>query len=109
MPFPERLKEKLDLYQENGRIFREDNELFNETSWLAVMHGQGIKPKSYHPVADVLSDEEVAMRLADIHNTVIKSSEYMPSHIDYINEHCQADVETFKKQQTQKTKRVSVI
>jgi tryptophan halogenase len=108
MPLPDKLREKMELFQENGRIFREDNELFNETSWLAVMHGQGIRPKSYHPVADVLSDEEVAMRLADIHNSVVKSAEYMPSHIDYIRENCEAEKESFKVKSAVKTRRVSV-
>ena len=109
MPMPDKLREKMELYQENGRIFREDNELFNETSWLAVMNGQGISPKSYHPVADVLSDKEVAMRLADIHNSVVKSSDYMPTHIDYIRDNCEADEENFQTKPSGKTRRVSVI
>jgi len=108
MPLPDKLQEKMELYKENGRIFREDNELFNETSWLAVMHGQGLKPKSYHPVADVISDEEVASRLADIHNSVVKSSDYMPNHIDYIREHCEADQEMFEKLRPKSTRRVSL-
>ena len=108
MPLPEKLREKMELYQENGRIFREDNELFNETSWLAVMHGQGLRPKSYHPVADVISDEEVAMRLADIYNSVVKSAEYMPTHIDYIRQNCEAEAETFSSESGGKTRRVSV-
>lgn len=109
MPLPDKLREKMELYQENGRIFREDNELFNETSWLAVMHGQGLRPKSYHPVADVLSDEELAMRLSDIHNSVTKSADYMPPHIDYIRENCEADQENFMPKTAGKTKRISVI
>ncbi len=39
---PEGLAYKLDMFRRNGRIFREHNELFTETSWLAVMVGQGI-------------------------------------------------------------------
>lgn len=109
MHMPEKLREKMELYQENGRIFREDNELFNETSWLAVMNGQGLSPKSYHPVADVLSDEEVVKRLADIHNSVVKSSDYMPTHIDYIRQNCEASKESFPAKPSRKTRRVSVI
>jgi len=105
---PDKLREKIELYKENGRIFREDNELFNETSWLAVMHGQGLRPKSYHPVADVLSDEEVALRLTDIYNSVVKSADYMPTHIDYIRKNCEADKESFAPKPMGKTRRVSV-
>ena len=66
LPVSNKLKQKMDVYKATGRVFREDNELFNETSWLAVMHGQKLKPKSYHPVVHVLSDEEIKQRLEEI-------------------------------------------
>lgn len=94
IPLPKKLQEKMEIFKENGRIFREDLELFNETSWLAVMHGQGLKPNSYHPVVNVLSEDEIANRLEEIHRSVFNSAEYMPSHIDYIRENCEADKES---------------
>ena len=95
MPLPDKLREKMELYEENGRIFREDLELFNETSWLAVMHGQGLKPKSYHPVVNVLSAEEIEMRLKDIYNSVVNSANYMPTHMEFIRKNCLADKENY--------------
>lgn len=112
MPLPDKLREKMELYEENGRIFREDLELFNETSWLAVMHGQGLKPKSYHPVVNVLSENEIVNRLKDIHNSVVNSADYMPSHIEYIRQNCEADKESLPPKtsgrDTSKTHRVSL-
>ena len=40
------LQRKIDLWRTNGRIFREDDELFSEESWIQVFLGQGIVPKS---------------------------------------------------------------
>ncbi len=78
------------MYQANGRIFRQDNELFTETSWLAVMHGQGLTPKGFHPLVDVLPEDEVARRLQHIHGVIQKSAETMPMQKDFIAKHCKA-------------------
>ena len=90
MKISERLKTKMDLYQANGRIYRQDSELFTETSWLAVMHGQGLTPNGYHPLVDVLPEDEVARRLQHIHGVIQKSAETMPMQKDFIAKHCQA-------------------
>src|SRR3546814_9716417 len=67
---PEGLKEKLAIFRSSGRVFREHNELFTETSWLAALVGQGIEPGGYHPAADLLPDEETLRRLAHIRRIV---------------------------------------
>ncbi|PKI17065.1 tryptophan halogenase family protein [Colwellia sp. 12G3] len=90
MKVSDRLQAKMDLYQKNGRIYREDNELFNETSWLAVMHGQGLTPSGYHPLVDVLSEEEIERRLQHIYSVIQKSVETMPMQKDFIDKYCKA-------------------
>lgn len=81
---PPGLAAKLAMYQRNGRIFREHQELFTETSWLAVMAGQGIKPASYHPIADTLADEETLTRLRHIRKVVSDTANAMPRQDDYL-------------------------
>lgn len=90
MEIPDYLKRKLAMYGSSGRIFREDEELFNETSWLAVMHGQGVVAGGYHPIVDTISEEELEARVRDIESVIWKSSEEMPEHQSFINEHCLA-------------------
>jgi len=70
--------------------FRENEELFNDTSWFAVMTGQLMRPRTFDPVARLLSAEETKSRLDHIQSAVIASAEYMPKHRDFINEHCAA-------------------
>ena len=84
------LQAKLNAYQANGRIFRQDNELFTEVSWLAVMHGQGVTPKGYHPLVDVLPEDEVTRRLKHIHAVIQKSADTMPSQEKFIAKYCKA-------------------
>ncbi|MEZ5946259.1 MAG: tryptophan 7-halogenase [Hyphomonas sp.] len=55
MQIPDYLQDKIDLFRSYGRVFRENEELFNDTSWFAVMIGQNIRPEGYDAVADVLA------------------------------------------------------
>jgi tryptophan 7-halogenase len=81
---PEGLAYKLDMFRRSGRIFREHNELFTETSWLAAMVGQGIDAQGYHPAADILSDAETLERLKHIREVVANSAQLMPMQRDYL-------------------------
>jgi len=83
---PQGLAYKLDMFRRSGRIFREHEELFTETSWLAVMIGQGIEPKGYHPAADVLPDDETLKRLAHIRDIIAQTSALMPMQRDYLQQ-----------------------
>jgi tryptophan halogenase len=81
---PAGLAEKLAMFRRNGRIFREHQELFTETSWLAVMAGQGIEPEGYHPIADTLPDAETLTRLRHIRQVVSDTAEAMPRQDEYL-------------------------
>jgi len=91
MPIPEPLAEKIALFKGYGRIFRDDNELFQDNSWISVFIGQGLRPRGYDPMADVLPVEELRTRAAHIHEVIRKSAESMPDHWDFIAKHCAAE------------------
>jgi tryptophan 7-halogenase len=90
MPIPEFLQQKFDIFLDRGRIFRENDELFNDTSWFAVMIGQNLRPRSYDPLVDVLSDDELRSRMTHIKDTIAKSAQGMPSHREFIDRTCKA-------------------
>lgn len=90
MELPERLAEKIRVFQATGRCFRENEELFNDTSWFAVMLGQGLEFDRFDPVAELLSLEETRGRLAHIQKAIANSADYMPSHRQFIAENCAA-------------------
>lgn len=92
MDVPQGVTDKLSLYTSNGRIFRKDNELFDETSWLAVMHGQGAHANAYHPIVDNLPETEIARRLQHIQQVIETSVSTMPMQSDFIQAHCQSDL-----------------
>jgi len=86
LPPPDGLAYKLAMFRANGRVFREHNELFTETSWLSVMVGQGVVAGGYHPIADMLSDGETLERLAHIRDVVSHTAASMPLQDDYLRQ-----------------------
>lgn len=90
MSVPERLDEKMRVFLNSGRTFREHEELFNDTSWFAVLSGQCGKPRTYDPVADLLSLDETQRRLEQIRTAITNSADYMPGHRQFIAENCAA-------------------
>jgi tryptophan halogenase len=88
MPIPELLEQKIELFRQTGRVFRKNEELFVENSWVQVMMGQGITPQSYHPIAEKLSDEELARLLGTIRDMVAGTVKSLPEHAAYVSQYC---------------------
>jgi len=88
MDIPESLEEKLEIFRTRGEVMARQNELFKETSWFAVLAGQGLRPESYHPVADAISEDELRLRLTKIRTGIQNRIVGMPGHKDFIRQHC---------------------
>jgi tryptophan halogenase len=84
---PDGVAYKINMFRRNGRIFREHEEIFTETSWLAVLVGQGIEAGGYHPAADLLSNEETLHRLAHIREVIAQTASVMPTQDDFFRHH----------------------
>lgn len=92
IPLTDSLQEKIDLFRSHGRILREDTELFPIQSWLFVMIGQNIVPRGYDPMADSLDPQKIKANLDDIRAVVKRSAEAMPTHQDFIDKNCSAEM-----------------
>jgi tryptophan halogenase len=54
------------------------------------MMGQGIMPKSYHPIATKLSDAEMIKLLSTIRDNVAQTVAGLPDHPAYVARYCGA-------------------
>lgn len=88
MDIPDSVRQKMDLFARTGRVFRKNEELFAENSWIQVMMGQGLIPQSYHPLADKMTDEELTYFLGQIKKSVAFTAEKLPPHQDYVRQYC---------------------
>ncbi|MBT8086195.1 MAG: tryptophan 7-halogenase [Woeseia sp.] len=88
MTIPETLAHKLSLFGSGGKIFRDNNELFTEPSWVAVLVGQGLEPASYHPFVNNMSDKELRDHIARVRMSLSQLVNQQPSHHEFIQQYC---------------------
>lgn len=90
MEVPPSLDRKIKLFRSVGKIFREQEDLFAESSWLQVMVGQGIMPKDYHPLANSISEEQLREMLENMKKIKRSPLDRIPKHDEYLASICGA-------------------
>jgi len=88
MQVPDSLAERIAIYRATGRVFREADELFSKTSWLAVMHGQGLTASGHDPLADGMPLAEAQARLQRVAQVTAAAARQMPDHADFLRRRC---------------------
>ena len=90
MGIPETLQRKMDLFQSQGRLLTEEYELFAQGSWFQVMQGQGLRPRGYNAIVDVIAEGDVSQFIEGIRRAVKNCVEFMPTHEAFIAKNCKA-------------------
>ncbi len=90
MPIPDGLVRKIALFKSNGRLFRQQEDLFAEASWLQVLIGQGVTPDGHHALAHLPGDDDLRHFMGAIRSSIDKAVQAMPSHADYVARNCKA-------------------
>lgn len=88
MDIPSSLQRKIDLFCESARVFRKQEELFAENSWIQVMLGQGLLPAAYHPIADKMTDQEMSYFLGQIQTDIARTASRLPQHENFVRQFC---------------------
>ena len=83
MEVPESLAHRIRIFEETGHVFREANELFDD-SWQQVMIGQGLMPERYHALVGTMSEQELTRFLEQVKSDVDRTVASLPTHIDYL-------------------------
>jgi len=87
MAIPDTLQHKLSLFEETGRVFLDDGDVFRVDSWTQVLMGQGLYPKNYHRIADEMSPDELLRFVNGIENQVAQKVEKLPSHEAFLQQY----------------------
>ncbi|GAB3102609.1 tryptophan halogenase family protein [Lysobacter terrae] len=90
MSIPDTLRDAIDLFRNGGRYFRNGEDFFALPSWVQVMLGQGIVPRSYHPIVDEMPESELVQFVDRVRQVVANCVDAMPSHQEFIDGHCKA-------------------
>ena len=102
MSVPDALRTYIDLFAANGQFFRNGTELFGLTSWVQVMLGQGIYPRTYHPAVDWVTNEDTLALIDHVEKVVASNVQLMPQHEDFIERCCSATPVRFEVQDSYK-------
>jgi len=84
---PMSLQTKLALYKSQGRLVRNDMDLFASNSWHAVLTGMGVYPKSYDPVVNIanLTDKmKIQQYLKNVNSSLVHSVNQLLTHEEYL-------------------------
>jgi tryptophan halogenase len=87
MPIPDSLAQRIELFRERGQLVIHPDEMFTPTSWLAVLLGQNIRPRSYTPLVAGHDSQAIAEGFRDMKAQLARRVEAMPSHGDYLKRH----------------------
>jgi tryptophan halogenase len=85
---PDSLAEKIALWRRRGRLFRWEDDLFAEASWVAVLLGQGIVPEGWDRLADAVDARDVDARFDRLRTMFGDAAARMPRHEDYLAQTC---------------------
>jgi len=92
MSVPDSLLHKMELFRETGGIFCPSQDLFQLTSWLQVMWGQGVRPRNAHPFVEAVAPDDRSEYLRNIRDLMAHAAQGLPRHEDFIARHCQAPI-----------------
>jgi tryptophan halogenase len=74
----------MDMFRSRARVFRFEDELFQETSWIAVLLGQGVWPERADPITEVIPLEATRERLHQMRAIIREGVERMPTHDAFV-------------------------
>jgi tryptophan halogenase len=90
MTIPDSLANKLALFRERCEVKPYSGDLFGDISWFAILYGQGLTPEGYHPLADVMSQDDLELTLARIRGAIKQRVDSLPTHSAFIEGCCAA-------------------
>lgn len=85
MDIPDSLTKKMKLFEQTGKLFREQDELFTEVAWQQVMIGQGLIPKDHHPIVDSLSKEQIIDLMDNLKTIFNRAADNLPTHNEFLD------------------------
>ncbi len=88
MPLPDSLLGRLELWREGGVVQEYRDGLFLHPSWVAVLLGQRVRPKRWHPLADRRETAQLIPALDRLRQTVAAAAARLPSQDAFIANHC---------------------
>jgi len=77
---PKRLAYKIALYQSGGKIALYDDEIFEESDWVALFEALGLRARHYDAQANALGIGDIEAHFARVRQVMIEAVGALPPH-----------------------------
>ena len=88
MDIPQTLQEKIDYFKVAGGVRPKAEELFQSTSWYAVLHGMKVEPDGYNPSLDTWDPDKLKAILEQGRQGLSAICNQQPSHEAFLKKYC---------------------
>ena len=85
MDVPDSLKERIALFRDHAMAFQAPDELFRVDSWVQVMLGQRLEPRTWHHLGKLIEPERARRALDNLRTSIAGAVAKMPSHQDFLD------------------------
>jgi tryptophan halogenase len=80
MSIPDSLAERIALFRDAAHAYQDAHDLFRVDSWVQVMLGQRLSPRSHHPAAQLMPEAQLRDALASLTGNIARAVAAMPTH-----------------------------
>jgi tryptophan halogenase len=85
MGLPESLAERIALFRTSAQAYQETHDLFRVDSWVQVMLGQRLQPKSFHHLGQLMTTEQLRQALTDLKRNIAQAVHKLPNHQEFLD------------------------
>ena len=84
MPIPDALQHQIELFRSSGRVAILDPDGFAEPSFIAILFGLGVVPRTWDPFIDRIDEQALRTHFARLRSAIAGTVAAMPDHGDYV-------------------------
>ena len=91
MPIPDSLQHQIELFRSTGRLVVLDTNGFSEASFVSILFGLGVMPKTCDPFIDGIDETQLLQHFTRLRSAIQGTVAAMPDHADFIERNVRAD------------------
>ncbi|WP_299014241.1 tryptophan halogenase family protein [uncultured Caulobacter sp.] len=88
MDIPDSLGQRIELFRESAQVYQAPGELFQVDSWLQVLLGQRVEPKSFHAMGRLMPPQQLRQALDDLKRNIAGTLSRLPQHQAFLDAYC---------------------
>jgi len=80
MAVPDSLSERIEMFREHAHAWQASDDLFRVDSWVQVLRGQRLEPRSHHGIGDLMGETQLRQALESLRQNIARTVAAMPTH-----------------------------